>query len=355
VKKGALMSPQPKVYEFKQPITGPKMVNLALQGGGSHGAFTWGVLDRLLEENCLTVDGITASSAGSINAVLLAYGLTVGGREGAKEALARFWRRMSALMTSSILQPSILDNIRGNFGLDYSPGYMLINILCQIMSPYQLNPWNLNPLKCLLKEIVDFQTIRQQTAVKLFLGATNVRTCKLEVFRNQELTADHVLASSCLPFFMHAVEIGRERYWDGGFVGNPALFPVIYECDACDIILIHVTPTRRLDFPVTANSIIGRIQEVSVSSSLMREMRAVAFVNSLVNQGRITGGKQIFIHEIGAEDVISELPNSSKLNGDWGFLSYLRDVGRKHADAWLATNFDRLGVESSVDFPVEYL
>ena len=270
------MSPQPKVCEFKQPITGPKMVNLALQGGGSHGAFTWGVLDRLLEENCLTVDGITASSAGSINAVLLAYGLAVGGREGAKEALARFWRRMSALMTSSILQPSILDKMRGNFGLDYSPGYMLINILCQIMSPYQLNPCNLNPLKCLLKEIVDFQTIRQQTAVKLFLGATNVRTCKLEVFRNQELTADHVLASSCLPFFMHAVEIGRERYWDGGFVGDPALFPVIYECDACDIILIHVTPTRRLDFPVTANSIIGRIQEVSVSSSLMREMRAVA-------------------------------------------------------------------------------
>jgi NTE family protein len=354
-KRGATMTAQRKVYEFEKQITGPKMVNLALQGGGSHGAFTWGVLDRLLEEDCFAVDGITATSAGSINAVLLAYGLSVGGREGAKEALGRFWRRMSALMTSSIVQPSILDKMRGNFGLDYSPGYILMNMLCQIMSPYQLNPCNLNPLKRLLEEIIDFRTIRQQTAVKLFLCATNVRTCKLEVFRSQQLTADHVLASSCLPFLMHAVEIGGERYWDGGFIGNPALFPVIYECDACDVILVHVTPTRRPDFPVTANSIISRIQEVSVSSSLMREMRAVAFVNSLVNQGKMAGGKQILIHEIEAEDVIRELPNSSKLNGDWDFLSYLHDTGRKHADDWLASTFDRLGVESSVDLQVEYL
>ena len=158
------MTAQRKVYEFEKQITGPKMVNLALQGGGSHGAFTWGVLDRLLEEDCFAVDGITATSAGSINAVLLAYGLSVGGREGAKEALGRFWRRMSALMTSSIVQPSILDKMRGNFGLDYSPGYILMNMLCQIMSPYQLNPCNLNPLKRLLEEIIDFRTIRQQNS-----------------------------------------------------------------------------------------------------------------------------------------------------------------------------------------------
>jgi NTE family protein len=154
---------------------------------------------------------------------------------------------------------------------------------------------------------------------------------------------------------MHAVEIGGERYWDGGFIGNPALFPVIYECDARDIVLVHVTPTRRPGFPVTANSILSRMLEVSVSSSLMREMRAVAFVNQLIDQGRMTGGKQILVHEIEAEDVISDLPNSSKLNGDWDFMMHLHDVGRRHADDWLASNFDRLGVESSVDFQTEYL
>jgi NTE family protein len=349
------MSAHPKSREFEKPITEQKTFNLALQGGGSHGAFTWGVLDRLLEEENLTLDGITAASAGSINAVVLAHGLSVGGRQGARQALPLFWRRMSALMASSIVQPSILDKIHGNFGLDYSPGYMLMNMLCQFLSPYQLNPFNLNPLKNLLEEIVDFRRVRQQTAVKLFLCATNIRTCKVEIFRGSELTADHVLASSCLPFLMHAVEIGGERYWDGGFIGNPALFPVIYECDARDIVLVHVTPTRRPGFPVTASSILSRMQEVSVSSSLMREMRAVAFVNQLIDQGRMTGGKQILVHEIEAEDVISELPNSSKLNGDWDFMMYLHDVGRRHADDWLASNFDRLGVESSVDFQTEYL
>jgi NTE family protein len=349
------MTAHPKSSEFEKPIIGAKAINLALQGGGTHGAFTWGVLDRLLEEDRLNVDGITATSAGSINAVVLAYGLSIGGREGAQKALALFWRRVSSLMTSSILQPTILDKMRGNFSLDYSPGYIFISMFCQYLSPYQLNPFNLNPLKNLLEDTVDFQHIRQQTAVKLFLCATNVRTCKLEIFRNQELTANHVLASSCLPFLMHAVEINGERYWDGGFVGNPALFPVIYECNSRDILLVHLTPTRRSDFPVTANSILSRMQEVSVSSSLMREMRAVAFVNRLIDQGKMTGGKQILIHEIEAEEVISELPNSSKLNGDWDFLSYLHATGRKHADDWLASTFDRLGVESSVDLQVEYL
>lgn len=349
------MTVHPQSAELETPIAGQRGINLALQEGGTHGAFTWGVLDRLLEEDQLIVDGITATSAGSINAVMFAYGLSVAGREGAKNALALFWRRMSAIMASSIVQPSFLDKMRGNFGLDYSPGYMLINMLCQLLSPYQLNPFNLNPLKDLLEEIVDFQRIRQQTSVKLFLCATNVRTCKVEIFHGKELTADHVLASSCLPFLMQAVEIGDERYWDGGFLGNPALFPVIYECAARDIVLVHVTPTQRSDFPVTANSILSRMQEVSVSSSLMREMRAVAFVNKSIDQGKMTGGKQILVHIIEAEDVISELPNSSKLNGEWDFLLYLHDVGRRRTEDWLASNFDRLGVESSIDLQTKYL
>jgi NTE family protein len=312
-------------------------------------------VDRLLEEDRLPIDGISATSAGSINAVVVACGLAVGGRAEAKRALKHFWRRLSAMAASSILQPSIVDKVMGNFGLDYSAGYLLTNILCQLLSPYQFNPLNLNPLEHLLEETVDFRRIRQQTAVKLFLCATNVQTGKLEIFRGQELSADHVLASSCLPFLMHAVEIGGERYWDGGFIANPALFPLIYECDARDIILVHVTPSRRPGCPVAANSILSRMQEVSLNSSLMREMRAVAYVNKWIDQGKMSGGKQILVHVIDGEDVISGLPNSRKLNGDWDFLMYLHDVGRRRTADWLASNFDCLGVESSIDLQTNYL
>jgi NTE family protein len=259
------------------------------------------------------------------------------------------------MMASSILQPSILDKMSGTFGLDYSPGYLLINMLCQFLSPYQLNPFNVNPLKNLLEEIVDFGRLRQQTAVKLFLCATNIRTCKLEIFRGRALTLDHVLASSCLPFLMHAVEIDGECYWDGGFVGNPALFPLIYECEARDIILVHVTPTRRPDFPISANAILSRMQEVSVNSSLMREMRAIAAVNQWIDQGKMTSGKEILTHIIEAADEMSNLPHSSKLNGDWEFLLYLHGLGRRRAEDWLASNFDRLGIESSIDLQTRYL
>ena len=324
---------------------------MALQGGGFHGACAWGVLDRLLEQEQLLVEGISATSAGSVNAVVLAYGLSVAGREGAKRALEIFWRKLSAMMTSSFVQPSIFDKSLGNFGLEFSAGYVMTKMLCQFLSPYQLNPFNLNPLKDLLEEVVDFARVREQTAVKLFLCATNVRKCS----QASELTVDHVLASSCLPLFMQAVEIDGERYWDGGFVGNPALFPLIYECDAHDIVMVQVTPVRRPDFPVTAHSILRRMQEVSVSSSLVREMRAVAFVNHLPDQGRMTGGKKIFVHSIDADDILSDLPNSSKLNGDWDFLSYLHDLGRKYTENWLSSTFDRLGTKSSVDLTTKYL
>jgi NTE family protein len=228
------MTAHPQSAKFERPIARQKSINLALQGGGSHGAFTRGVLDRLLEEDQLTIDGVSATSAVSINAVVLACGLAVGGRAEAKRALKHFWQRLSAMAASSILQPSIVDKMMGNFGLDYSAGYLPTNILCQLLSPYQFNPFNLNPLRDLLEETVDFRRIREQTAVKLFLCATNVQSCKVEIFRGRELTSDHVLASSCLPFLMHAVEIGGERYWDGGFIANPALFPLIYECEARD-------------------------------------------------------------------------------------------------------------------------
>jgi NTE family protein len=333
---------------------GQKVINLALQGGGSHGAFTWGVLDRLLEERRLAIEGVTATSAGAVNAVVLAHGLAVGGREEARTVLRRFWQRISETASRGIFQPSPIDKMTTDFGLEHSPGYIFMDIISHFLSPYQFNPFNYNPLKSLLEEIVDFERLRRQPAVKLFLCATNARTGKLKVFDGGEVTSDSVLASTCLPFLMQSVEVDGEYYWDGGFAGNPAIFPVIYGCDARDILLVHLTPTERPTVPITTRAIMNRMQEISFNSSLMREMRAVAFVTKLIEDGRLADGKKILIHLIEAEAEIRELAGSSRLNGDWNFLSHLHAVGRERADEWLATNFDRLGVESTIDLREKY-
>ncbi|MGC2331894.1 MAG: patatin-like phospholipase family protein [Candidatus Acidiferrales bacterium] len=336
-------------------VAGQKLVNLALQGVGSHGAFTWGALDRLLEDERLALDGISATSAGAVNAVVLAYGMAIGGREGAKKSLDRYWRRLSEMASASIFQPSLLDKMYGNFGLDHSPGYVFTDTLSQVFAPYQLNPLNYNPFKQLLEEVVDFEVLRRQSAVKLFLCATNVRSGKVKIFRSDELRSDHVVASSCQPLMMHAVEIDGEYYWDGGFIGNPALFPVIYACQARDIILVRLTPTERRENPTTPRAILGRMQEVTFNSSVMREMRVVAFLTKLIDDGKIVDGKRMLIHAIDGEDVIGALANSSKLNGDWDFLRYLYKIGRERADEWLKSNFDRLGVETTIDLQSKYL
>jgi len=346
---------KPGDVEPSTAAAGQKVINLALQGVGSHGAFTWGVLDRLLEEERLALDGITATSAGAVNAVVLAYGLAAGGREGAKTALSLYWRRMSAMASASIFQPSMYDKMYGKFGLDHSPGYLFLDMLSQFFSPYILNPLNYNPLKNLLDEVVDFELLRRQPAVKLFLCATNVRSGKVKIFGSEELRSDHVLASSCQPLMMQAVEIDGEHYWDGGFMGNPAIFPVIYACQARDIILVHLTPTERQENPTTTHAILTRMQEVTFNSSLMREMRVVAFVTKLIDDGKIAGGKRILIHSIEGEDVIGGLSNSSKMNADLDFLLHLHKIGRKSADGWLKSNFDRLGVETTVDLHSRYL
>lgn len=344
-----------RLGSFKSPTRKQRQLSLALQGGGTHGALTWGVLDRLLDEDQLTLEGIAATSAGSINAVLLAYGLSTGGRQGAKQTLARFWREISDSSASNIFRPSLFDPIMRSFGYDYSAGFLLTSMFWQFLSPYQFNPLNLNPLKTLLANIIDFQIVREQTAVKLFLCATDVRSCKIKVFRTDEITPQHVLASSCLPMLMQAVEIDGHFYWDGGFIGNPAIFPLIYECDARDVMLVHLTPTHRFEIPTTPSSILTRMQEISLNAGLVREMRAVAFVNRLVDHGKTTEGKHIFIHSIEAEDEISKLPITSKLNGDWDFLCHLFNLGRKRANEWLSDNIDRLGTEFTTDLEARYM
>jgi NTE family protein len=268
-----------------------KVVNLALQGGGSHGAFTWGVLDRLLEDERLSFEGITASSAGAVNAVVLAHGLSVGGREEGRRALRSFWKRMSEVTSHGLMQPSLVDKISGKFGLDHSPGYLFMDALSYFTSPYFCNPLNYNPLRNVLEEIIDFERLRRQPSVKLFLCATNVRTGKIKVFSSSELGPDHVLASTCLPLLMHPVEIEGDVYWDGGYSGNPVLFPLVYECDTRDIVMVHLTPAERPEIPLTSHAIMNRMQEISFNAALIREMRAVAFVNKRIDEGKMAKAK----------------------------------------------------------------
>src|SRR3984893_2274045 len=303
--------PKPGELERSEPIVGQKTVNLALQGGGSHGAFTGGVLDRLLEDERIGFDGVTATSAGGVNAVVLADGLALNGREGARERLRGFWKKMSEVVSSSFIAPSFLDQTNPNFGLDQTPNYVFIDTLSRILSPYQLNPFDINPLRDLLNAEVNFDRVRKQKVIKLFLSATNVRTGKVKVFAREELGAEHVLASACLPFMMRAPEIDGDAYWDGGFMGNPAIFPVIYGCTSCDILLVHLTPTVRTELPTTAHTILDRMEEISFNAALMREMRVVAFMTEMIDEGKLSGGKRIFIHAIEAEDVIRNLSSST--------------------------------------------
>ena len=342
---------------LRKSESGLKTVNLALQGGGAHGAFGWGVLDRLLEEESIAFDGVSATSAGAMNAALLAFGLASGGREGAKTALANFWRKIADSARFSPLQPTLIDRMMHNHSLEMSPAFMMMDIMTRVFSPYETNPYNYNPLRKALEQVVDFEKLRAESPVRLFLSATNVRQGKVRIFKNAEITADAVLASACLPFMFQAVEIEGEPYWDGGYMGNPALFPLIYECDSRDIVVIHINPIMRSETPKTARDILNRINEISFNSSLMREMRAISFVTRLIDDETIPDGrmKRMFIHSIENEDFMRKLGVSSKMNPDWEFLTHLRDVGRESAEDWLDRNYDDIGKRSTVDIVGKYL
>jgi NTE family protein len=262
---------------------------------------------------------------------------------------------MSDTTSTSIIAPSLIDQANPDFGLDHSPGYVFVDMISRFMSPYQLNPFDINPMRDLLNEVVDFERVRTQKVVKLFLCATTVRTGKVAVFGTSEITAEHVLASACLPFVMRAPVINGEAYWDGGFMGNPAIFPVIYGCNSQDVLLIHLTPTERPDLPTNSRAILNRMQEISFNSSLMREMRAVAFVTQLIDEGKLANGKRMYMHLIEAEDIIRDLAGSSKMNAGWKFLKHLFDLGRERADKWLEANYERIGMETTVDIKARYL
>lgn len=328
-----------------------RAINFALQGGGAHGAFTWGVLDWMLENEPVRIEGISGTSAGAMNAVAFVSGWQRGGPDGARETLDAYWKAVSRASRASPVQRTIIDRLWGNWSLDWSPGYMMIDLVSRFVSPYEFNPLNLNPLKELVEGIVDFEAIRDCTSIKLFLSATNVRTGKVKVFRNHEITADHVMASACLPLMFQAVEIDGVPYWDGGFSGNPALWPFFYSTDTEDLLLIQINPIERPETPKTAREILNRMNEITFNSSLIKELRAIEFVDRLVKQGRLEAERyrQIRVHVIDGGDFLNDMTASSKFNAEWEFLTYLRDCGRQAAEKFTRKYKEHIGAAATAD------
>jgi NTE family protein len=355
------MTRQSTGRSLHEPKADQKPVNLALQGGGAHGAFAWGVLDKLLEDGRLSIEAISATSAGAMNAVVFSYGVCVGGADGARAKLYEFWQDISRAGTlySPVRTFPWEQWLQANgLGSELSPAMFAFQAMTHLFSPYQLNPFNFNPLKDVLVKVVDFDRLSSSThATQLFLSATNVRTGKIKVFENAAITPDVVLASACLPYIFQAVEVDGEHYWDGGFMGNPAIFPLIYNRGSKDVIIVHINPIERQKLPTSASEIFDRMNEISFNSSLMREMRAVAFVTKLIDDNALdaTTYSRMLIHSISDDAAMAELGIATKLNPDWDFLCQLRDAGRAKAGEWLERSIDKIGRSSSVDLGEIYL
>lgn len=338
-----------------------KDINLALQGGGAHGAFCWGILDFLLEDGRVNFEGVSATSAGAVNAVVLAQGLLNGNYEEARLVLHDFWETISNRgIPYELFNPFSNYNPlkkEDNFSLEYSFLYNAFDFMSKVLSPYQFNPFNINPLRQILEEKVNFAQINEKSKIKLFLCATNIETCKIRIFMNQSISVEAVLASACLPFLFQSVEIDGEYFWDGGYIGNPAIYPLIYNCQCQDVVIVHINPINRKGIPKTATEILNRINEISFNSSLMREMRAISFVSKLIDNKTIEKSKmkKMFIHSIRSDDEMARHSVSSKMNTNWKFLLHLKEEGRKVAKFWIDENFDKIGKASSINIDQEFL
>lgn len=328
-----------------------KRINLGLQGGAMHGAFTWGVLDRLLADDRIEIEAVSGASAGALNAAVLAQGLLNGSREEARATLRLFWERLAKLFSASPLGLASRFTGPGHWGLKNSPIYLAFEIASRLTSPYQFNPLNINPLRTLLNDTLEFDRLRQQSALKLFISATNVETGRPRVFRSAELRADHLLASSCVPMAFQAVEIDGKYYWDGGYMGNPPLWPLFDHAASTDVVIVQIDPFYRKGPPKNGADILERMTEIMFNASLMHELRMVDFVTRLIEDGRLshTGYRHIFVHMIGDKDLFWPLGATSKLNTSHAFMEMLFKGGVAAADRWLAAHFDDLGHKSSLD------
>lgn len=341
----------------KQPA-----VNLALQGGGAHGAFTWGALDALLEDGRVDFDGLSGTSAGAMNAVVMVAGWLRDGRDGARQSLADFWE---AIASQGLLWSPGSSGSGSTFdwpGKDLfaGAGSQLFDAWSSFLSPYQFNPFNVNPLRDLLQRQIDFEALAQPHCLKLFICATNVRNGKIRIFDNNEIRIDTLLASACLPQLFKAVEIDGEAYWDGGYMGNPALYPLYYHTQTRDIVVVHVNPIRRDEVPRTPAAIATRVNEISFNSTLLREMRAIEFAARMVAEGWLKDEykdrlRQVLIHSIRDDQAMAALDGSGKLLPDRSLLHRLRDLGRNTAIAWLKRHRKDIGKRSSVDIRAEFL
>ncbi|MCK8784681.1 patatin-like phospholipase family protein [Roseomonas sp. NAR14] len=340
-------------------------VSMALQGGGTHGAFTWGVLERLLEDERVEFDAVSGTSAGGINAAMLAQGLAEGGRAGAIAALERFWSGFGAVLAFSPLRNTPWEKALWGFDLGPSLAWQGFDALTRMFSPYQLNPtpFDLNPLRWVLEKVVDADRLRRDPSViRTFVSATNVRTGKPRVFRREEMSVEVLLASACLPQIFQAVAIEGEHYWDGGYVGNPALWPLYDKAHSgstpsTDIVIVQLNPGVREELPITVSDITNRLNEITFNASLMAEFRAIDFVQRLLDEGRLQepNYRRLHLHMIEDEATMRRFNLSTKLNGDWEFLTALRRHGRGAAERWLDGNFASIGRESSLDIRTRYL
>ena len=324
------------------------VVNLALQGGGSHGAFTWGALDRLLVADWIEVDGISGTSAGAMNAAVFAHGYGTGGRNGARAALEDFWRRVSRAALLSPFQRTPVDRMTGTWSLDHSPTFIAMDLMARLISPYAVSGAT-NPLAEILAEVIDFERLATGP-VELFVTATNVRTGRGRVFRKHEITPDVLLASACLPTMFQAIEIDGEPYWDGGFSGNPTLTPLVRECESRDTLLVQINPAERRKPPRSAREIASRMNEISFNAVLLKELRMIAVLRQVLDAGSGEGRRwaEMRIHRLDGA-VMEKLGDSSKLNAEWAFLTMLRDEGRKAAQDFGLRHRADIGRRSTYD------
>jgi NTE family protein len=336
----------------------PKLeLDLALQGGGAHGAFTWGVLDRLLEEEDIEIKGISGTSAGAMNAAVLVDGYHEGGRAKAKQQLHDFWYQISSAVSSI----SPFGNAPQSEHLVHVPGMEWLNALnpfdmvTRVFSPYEYNPLNYNPLRTVLENVIGKAHLTK--GIKLYITATNVETGEARVFQGDEVAIDVLLASACLPFVYQAVEIDGVPYWDGGYMGNPAIWPLIYGTGCHDVLLVQINPLKRSGTPKTAMDIINRVNEISFNSSLIAEMRAINFVRKLIRQGKLDNKHyaDMRMHRVMPPQDLREMNAASKMNASWEFFQLLQGIGRQQMEAWLKANKKYIGKESSLDIEEQFL
>ena len=339
-----------------QVLAGPKMektVALALQGGGAHGSFTWGVLDALIEDGRLGFEALTGASAGAMNAVVMVDGWLKGGPDGAREGLEQFWREVSL---DGDLGPTQRQFVSGLLSL--WKGNPIAEFWAKALtpSPYVTNPLNINPLRKALAAQVDFERLRDSQTAGVFVSATNVWTGKLAVFERDALTVDHLMASACLPTVFQAVEIDGVPYWDGGYLGNPPLYPLYRGAQTRDILLVQINPVERRETPRTEAEIRDRLNEITFNANLMRELRAIDFIDGLIEEGTLSrnGYERVLIHRIDGTDALEDYNAASKLDARWKVFCRLRDKGRAAAQAWLGEHLDQVGHRCTIDLQQAY-